>query len=242
MEKRISLITVYNNEKLVREMTDSAAVQQGVSVEYILLDNRGRKFESAAAALNEGIEKSTGEVLVFLHQDIEFLSEGVLEDIYDYAVKNKRVIFGSAGVERRTDSKTGGGLLSSMFAGPDKTKYNTLSQPQKAFTLDECLIACHRSCVNELRFDERVCDGWHLYGADLCLQAQALYRLEVYAVPIDCWHKSNGNADESYFECQERLGKKYRKYYKIVNTTNGYVYTNTLKRFIQKVYRKIRYR
>lgn len=83
MDKRISLITVYNNEKLVREMTDSAAVQQGVSVEYILLDNRGRKFESAAAALNEGIEKSTGEVLVFLHQDIEFLSEGVLEDIYD---------------------------------------------------------------------------------------------------------------------------------------------------------------
>jgi hypothetical protein len=63
----------------------------------------------------------------------------------------------------------------------------------------------------------------------------------VVALPINVWHKSNGNADKAYFKTQNKLGAKYRKYFKIINTTNGYVYTNIFKRILQNLYRKIKY-
>jgi hypothetical protein len=66
--------------------------------------------------------------------------------------------------------------------------------------------------------------------------------MEVFAIPLNVWHKSNGNADKSYYDCQNRLGKKYRKYFDVVNTTNGWVYTSSLKRFAQNLYRKLRYK
>lgn len=182
--KKISLIAVYNKPKVLKEMTDSAKRQKNVELELITLDNTHNRFSSAAEALNYGTSKATGEVFVYLHQDIEFLSDNVLEYIYDYAVENKTTVFGSAGVgdmNKGEDLK----ILTTMH------KYTkTIDRPTKAFVLDECLIACHKSCMQKLKFDEKLCDGWHLYGADLCLQAINFAGMSVYAVPMNVWHKS----------------------------------------------------
>ena len=56
-----------------------------------------------------------------------------------------------------------------------------------------------------LSFDEVICDGWHLYGADLCLQANLVSGMSVMVVPMNIWHKSNGNADKSYFITQNKI-------------------------------------
>lgn len=210
---RISLITVYNNENLLNEMIESAKIQQNVDIEYILIDNRKHQYSSAARALNYGADKATGDVLVFLHQDIEFESKDALQQIYDFAICNKTIVFGAGGVKPRS-RKEKIKILSAMWEGVDrngvewKSKYNTLTKPEKCFTLDECLIACHRNCMKYLRFDEDVCDGWHLYGADLCLQAGLLDNLEVMVVPMDyVWHKSKGKVDKSYLNTQIKLAK-----------------------------------
>lgn len=239
--KKISLISVYNNELLLKQMKHSAEMQKEVFVDYVLIDNRLNKFSSAAAALNYGITQVKSEVVVFLHQDIEFLDEMVLESIYDFAVSHQNTIFGAAGVTSKNNKDYTQTLLSSMFSGPNRSKNNGLDSPQECFTLDECLIACHRSIMNKLAFDEIICDGWHLYGADLCLQAQITDGLNVMAVPMNVWHKSNGNADTSYFITQNRLAKKYRGRFRIINTTNGYQYTGSFKRFFINLYRKIVY-
>lgn len=76
---KISLITVFNNQSMVDEMINSAKRQNDAVTEFIMIDNRNNKFNSAAAALNYGVEKASGDVLVFLHQDIEFLSDDVLK-------------------------------------------------------------------------------------------------------------------------------------------------------------------
>ncbi len=238
--KKISLISVYNKPNLVEEMKNSALTQKNVEIDFVLIDNSNKQFSSASKALNYGADKAEGNVLVFLHQDIEFLSDEALEYVYDFAVQNPDAVFGVAGVPMRQSSEKM--MFANFYAGPDKSKYETITTPEKAFTLDECLIACHKNCFKKLRFDEKNCDGWHLYGADLCLQAQAFKNLPVYAIPLNVWHKSNGNADKSYYDCQNRLGKKYRKHFKLINTTNGWVYTGAFKRFLQNAYRKMRYK
>ncbi len=240
--KKISLISVWINEDLIEEMKKSAMMQKNVEVEFVCIDNRNKRYPSAASALNFGVTKATGDVLVFLHQDIEFLSEDVLEYIYDFAIENPSSVFGAAGVYNKNNPDAKNDCLTSIYAGPNKSIIGNMTKPTTAFTLDECLIACHKKCFEKLKYDEKICDGWHLYGADLCLQAQAFYNMSVYAVPLNLWHKSNGNADKSYLKCQNRLGKKYKKYYKVVNTTNGYVYTNGLKRALQNIYRNVKYR
>ena len=237
----ISLITVYNNRDLLNQMVASSENQKGVRVDYVLIDNTSGCFSSAAKALNYGVSQAKGEVLVFLHQDIEFLKNTALEDIFAFAVKHPNTVFGAAGVKSKiTDT---GEFFSSMYAGESKKQYKCCYSPTECYTLDECLIACHKSCMSKLSFDEVTCDGWHLYGADLCLQAGLLPDYNIMVIPMDyVWHKSNGNADKSYMITQNRLAKKYRNQYKIINTTNGFQYTNTLRRKIVNIYRKLRYR
>lgn len=239
MKKSISLISVYNNEALVNQMMESAKTQENVVIDYVLIDNTKCKYSSASKALNYGFSKSKGNVVVFLHQDIEFLDSAVLEEIYDYAIENPKTIFGAAGVEDRNICKDVK-ILSSM-ADSKWGRYDTLSVPTKVLTLDECLIACNRSCMVDIRFDEIVCDGWHLYGADLCLQAQAYAGLNVEAVPMNVWHKSSGNADKNYYVTQKKVARKYKKHYKMINTTNGWAYTNWFMNFILSLYRRLRY-
>lgn len=238
---KISLITVFNNQSMVDEMINSAKRQNDADTEFIMIDNRNNKFNSAAAALNYGVEKASGDVLVFLHQDIEFISDDVLKKIYNFAMNNKNVIFGAAGVLSKAEEKSGA-ILANFYHGSDKSKYDTIDKPTKCFTLDECLIACCKDIMAKVRFDERVCDGWHLYGADLCLSANLEKDLSVMVVPMNIWHKSNGNADKSYMITQDRLAKKYKGKYSVINTTNGYAYTNGVKRALLNLYRKIKYR
>ncbi len=238
--KRISLITVYNDKRKLETMINTSKQQLNVDIDYVLIDNSQRNFSSASSALNTGILKSKTDVLVFLHQDIEFLEANVLEKIYDFALKNKNIIFGAAGVQDKNNNKNPK-LLSAMAEGENYKRYDTLKKPEKVFTLDECLIACHRNCISRVRFDEQVCDGWHLYGADLCLQAVVDDELDVMALPMNICHKSHGNADDSYFITQKKVGRKYKKYFKFINTTNGYVYTNLIMQIFQSIYRKIKY-
>ena len=238
--KNISLISVYNSKEKLQEMIDSANIQTGVNIDYVSIDNSTNRFSSASQALNYGVKKAVGEVIVFLHQDIVFLDENQLLNIYEFAMNNKSVIFGSAGVKSKEEDPSGT-ILSGMYGGPDKSKMETIDKPTDCLTLDECLIACHRDCLDKVSFDEVVCDGWHLYGADLCLQANLVNGMSVMVIPMNIWHKSNGNADKSYFATQNKLGKKYKNKYKIINTTNGFVYTNAIRRCLLSVYRKIRY-
>ena len=244
--KRISLITVYNNQQLLNEMIASAKKQRNVDIEYVMIDNMTNKFSSAASALNYGTDRATGDVFVFLHQDIEFEAENALERIYDFAIENKNVIFGAGGVTKRA-RKEKTHIYSAMWEGVDrdgiewKSQYVTLKEPLRCFTLDECLIACHSSCMKYIRFDEETCDGWHLYATDICLQAGLNDKLDVMVIPMDyVWHKSRGNVDEAYFNTQNKLAKKYRGKYKYIYTPNGFQYTNSIKRYFLNLYRNIR--
>ena len=241
--KRISLITVYNNQELLDSMIASSKSQTNVVIDYVMIDNRNHRYSSAAAALNYGVTQAVGDVLVFLHQDVEFLSESLLERIYDFALANKNVIFGAAGVKRKYKQSNHNDMISSMYHGLDKDKYNSIDKPTDVFSLDECLFAFHRECSHDISFDEKVCDGWHLYAVDLCLQAQLIPRLSVMVIPMDdVWHKSNGNADKSYYDTQNRLAKKYKGDYKIINSTNGFQYTNAFMRCLLNLYIRIRYK
>lgn len=50
--------------------------------------------------------------------------------------------------------------------------------------------------------------GFHLYGADLCMQAQLAGR-GAWVVDFHLRHLSGGRADQRFYDVQERLQEKY---------------------------------
>lgn len=92
----------------------------------------------------------------------------------------------------------------------------------------------HKQVLEKICFDTVLCDGWHLYGVDLCLQAHA-QGMQVLVFSMYLWHRSEGNMDPSYFSCLEKLAQKYKNSYKVINTccasvvTRGKIHARLLK-------------
>lgn len=170
MNGLISVISVYNNDELLNEMIVSLNKQKDVEVERIFIDNKNGKFSSAAKALNYGVDHSTGDVLVFLHQDIEFLDSYVLKNIYDFVIKNKEKIVGAAGVKSKETDRTSE-IFSAMCEGEEKSRYTTLDVSTRAFILDECLIACYRDCFKKYDLTKNYAT------VGICTERICVYRL-----------------------------------------------------------------
>ena len=214
---KLSIVTCVSNfaeyEANVVRSLDNSILK---NFELIPIDNVGNKY-SAAQALNLGVDKAKSNIIVTCHQDVIFDSDftiRLMEKINHYPD------FGTLGVAGITaDEKTAGGV---RFL----SDYKFAIYPEaEAVTNDElCLIFRKDS---GMKFDEELFDGFHFYGADLCLQAIAR-GLKNYAVDCGLIHLSidgAGNVDElkkNYFPLLIKLREKWKHVFPSVRTTSGF--------------------
>lgn len=59
-----------------------------------------------------------------------------------------------------------------MIVGAFGAKKKTYSEDYLCDTVDECCFGMERETFNSLRFNEDICDGWHLYAVEMCLRAK----------------------------------------------------------------------
>jgi hypothetical protein len=149
-----------------------------------------RNAPSAAAGLSMGLERARNDLVVCVHQDV-FLPAG-----WDRLMLNQLRMaerqFGPIGVA----GVYGVGPVADGPYGPAARRIGwvedrgrVLSEgpglPAPVSTLDELLLIVPRD--TPLRFDPEL--GFHLYGADLCLQARE-HGLAVVALGAPCRHNS----------------------------------------------------
>lgn len=53
-----------------------------------------------------------------------------------------------------------------------KQKGEIYEAPYLCETVDECCFGMTCECFNRLRFNEEVCNGWHLYAVEMCLRGK----------------------------------------------------------------------
>ncbi|MGZ7136522.1 MAG: glycosyltransferase, partial [Methanobacterium sp.] len=115
------------------------------------------------------------------------------------------------------------GIISNISDGippkyPGKMKIN---EPVKVQTLDECLFIVPTDIFKMVKFDEELCDDWHLYAVDICLEILKL-GFYVYVMPLYLYHRSAGfSISPKYFQTMLKMIKKYKNDYKWINTTTG---------------------
>lgn len=215
----ISVICIYNNKEILDNYLLKSLKTQTVDYELILIDNTENKFKSAAEALNNGAKDAKCKYIMFVHQDIDLLDDNWLknaEDMLD-SIPN----LGIAGIAGKLNVKKG--IISNMKDGiPPKyagtTKIKNITRVQ---TLDECLFIIPESIFKMLKFDEELCDDWHLYAVNYCLEIMK-HGFYVYVLPLSLYHRSSGfSISEKYYQTIKKMINKYKHDYKWIYTTVG---------------------
>ncbi len=234
----ISIVCVYDNDEVVKNVLLRSLKRQRAEYELILLDNTTNRYLSASQALNCGGAMAKGDYIMVAHQDMWLESDSWLEE----AEKAMAAIpdLGIAGVAGQAEhGKT----------WPDRCRYSIecfgeieergpVDKPEEVQTLDECLLIVPRSVFGELQFDEREFDGWHCYGADYCLSVRQL-GLKAYVIPGSCCHSTPRQFPGYRGRCaptlsasskknmrglpkyQRRLYLKHRRDCKLIHTWTG---------------------
>jgi GT2 family glycosyltransferase len=220
-----TIITVYNKEQVVKKHLLSSLKKQSAEYELILLDNSQNKYLSAAEALNSGFNqaKKQNKYLMFVHQDVEFptidwlsKTENYLDNISDLGIA------GVAGMVDygETNEQRGRGLVKEGEKLIPWHWSKQIEKPEKVQTIDECVIIIPRSVFEQQKFDEEVCDHWHLYAVDYCLSVKKI-SLSAYVIPQIVYHYSGGIADKNYYRCLKKVLKKHKTQYPRIYTTCG---------------------
>lgn len=175
--------------------------------------------KSLAEGYNRGLAKSTGDIVIFSHDDILFADRNfaakIAERMRDYD------ILGFAGTSKLITATWFGAGQPHIHGAICHAKRN---RPDLALNiygvgtwpivdgiqaLDGCCIIAKRQVAEAIGFDANTFDGFHLYDLDFSYSAyRAGYRLGV-CCDIPFLHESSGNFAYQHLHYAERFVMKY---------------------------------
>ncbi|MBQ9527405.1 MAG: hypothetical protein IJR68_07320, partial [Fretibacterium sp.] len=203
-------------------------------------NNEGnRRYTSCAAAYNSVIHDVDTKYVIYSHQDIRLKEKDTLEKFVRYLDRlNQDDLLGVAGI--RFDDEDG--IYSNIVQIYSKT--GKLHLAGAAYvegmipcdTLDECFFGGYTEHFLKHPFDEKLCDSWHLYAVERCLNTKVEGRKEgkenaVYVCDVLLFHLSSGNVNSAFVKGFCKICKHYASDFPVIKTTCAGSKTGTLQRF-----------
>jgi len=230
-----SIICVYNNKDILERHLLKSLKKQTTEFELVTIDNTNQQFKSIAKAFNQSGSKINNKYIMFVHQDVELLSNKWLEEAEKHLNLIKDLgIAGVAGMSEtgKTNRERGRNIIE---YGPDHRLWewgNKINAPELVQTLDECLVIIPKTVFQNLKFDEEVCEGWHLYAVDYCLNVKKM-NLGTYVIPMYIYRRSSCLLSSQYYQTIEKIITKHKDHVKWIYTTCGEwnTFTDVVKQF-----------
>lgn len=227
---QVSIICVYNNSKQFQDQLQKTISEQDLDCEIIGIDNSNNCFTSAAAALNYGAKSAKGDILVFCHQDIVFKTENELSK-FVRCIENLPVgsIVGGAASVELSKKNIGNYTSGEQYVPELANKYDKIVTVS---AVDEAIFGMKLQTYNTHNFNEKMCDGWHLYAVEQCLYHRKQGN-DIVLCPIEFHHFSGGKINLQYMKNILRIADHYKKNFKYIWTTcykirSNYLYTRSL--------------
>jgi hypothetical protein len=206
-ERTLTFVSCVSDDALLNSnLLASPCLAAGSRHEVILV----RNARSAAAGLNLGIERAVGDLIVCLHQDV-FLPDAWDDRLIQQFAMAEREFgnIGIAGVYGVGPPISHNGVLAAQRIGRVCDRGRSLDEgvslPARAATMDELLLVVPKG--TPLKVDPEL--GFHLYGADLCLQA-AERGLAVVVIDAYCHHNSRSiGLPREFFASAEAFARKW---------------------------------
>jgi hypothetical protein len=207
-----------SRETLRTNLLASPCLRPGTAHQVIAVEG----CPSAADGLNAAIHHAKHELLVCVHQDV-YLPEGWDRCLAQHVREAERR-FGPIGVAGVYGVGEAGEVTGEKGQAPrcaaepvrscqrigwvvdrGRVLRDGPELPARVATLDELLLVLRRD--SPLRFDPAL--GFHLYGADICLQA-AERRLAVVALGALCHHNSRSvGLPAAFYQSAEVFARKW---------------------------------
>jgi hypothetical protein len=161
----VTIVCVYNDPAvlercLARSVT--AGLTSAPETEFLPVDNRGNRFTTAGAALNDGARRARHDVVVFVHQDVVLHSLDDLEAAAGVLMANPDVgILGAIGMDSRD-----------RLVGRIRDRVVEIGEsapsPRDIDSVDEVLFMIRREQVLAEPISEDPLLAWHAYGVEYC--------------------------------------------------------------------------
>jgi hypothetical protein len=172
--------------------------------EYLFIDNTGSKQTSAYAGLNALLNAARAEKVILCHQDVRLERDGL-------AQLNKRLSELEAIDPHWALAGNAGGVapgrLALRISDPHGQDQYIGELPARVMSLDENFIVVRRE--TRVSFS-RDLDGFHLYGADICLNADIL-GWHAYVIDFHLRHLSGGNKNASFDAAEKAFRSKWQR-------------------------------
>ncbi|MFK7855887.1 MAG: hypothetical protein AB8B79_17320 [Granulosicoccus sp.] len=172
--------------------------------EFLYVDNTNANSLDCYEGLNRLINQSQGKYIVLCHQDIRMLRDDkatLLARLNELEQHDSAwAVVGNAGKTHSGDYK----IRISDRHGKDQ---NRGPFPAQVISLDENFMILKRSALLGFSAD---LTGYHLYGTDICIQANVRGR-QAYVIDFHLEHLGAGSVREDFFYCADALESKYKK-------------------------------
>jgi hypothetical protein len=218
-QEMISIIICSTQPSIPEKMRKNIEEKIGVPFEIIGIDNSNNTY-SIFSAYNEGIERSSYELVCFIHEDILFHTTDWGLRLQSHLKDPKTGIVGVCGCT--TLSKIPGPwslynpykyILQSSPAQrkPELQKSGFVEQNERkeVLAIDGVFMCARKELFEKICFDSKNFSGYHSYDIDICLQA-FLAGYKNYAVnDILIEHFSRGHHSRSWIENSMKLTDKW---------------------------------
>lgn len=211
----ITIVCCCNNLQQFKEFENSLK-SQTEEYKLVLIDNTNSRFKSCSEAFNSVLGQIETKYVIFSHQDIILDSRDMLKNFVKYLDKiGEYDILGVAGASNKKAH-----VMTNIRCTQTNTiaGQNRVNGIEECDTLDECFFAGSLKNFVENPFDEKVCNNWHLYAVDRCLNAIS-NGYKVYVCDVPLIHNSKGKINHEYNVGFFRLSKKYDKTISYISTT-----------------------
>ncbi len=186
----------------------------GVPHEYIVLDNSENQH-SLAQAYNLGVQRAQYNHLVFVHEDVTFLTPNWGSVLVKLLDQPEVGAIGLAGTTCLTEGNwcslgqpyTKGWVIHDDDLGSFLSKFSETKDAQQVVALDGLFLACRKEIAREIPFDEQTFDGFHLYDLDWSLRVAQKHTAWV-TTNILVLH-TGGSYDEAWQNYKKKFEQKH---------------------------------
>lgn len=219
MHPNISIIVCSRSSSICNELSASIQETIGCSYELIHIDNSCNNY-SIFQAYEQGVLRSNGDVLCFIHEDILFRSQDWGAKIVQSLQNTEIGLVGVLGGKYIDECSTSW-MSSSFYAGQIEqmdlngisTYYNHNSNEKttEVTCVDGVLLACRAEMFQSktIAWDTTTYKGFHFYDMDISMQVLAA-GLKILTIPeVLICHKSSGVYNKSFYDACMQFHSKW---------------------------------
>ena len=231
----ISFVTCVNNIAQYRSYVVGSLFKNKTDKKYEIIPimNFGNPY-SAAQALNLGIIKARGEIVVLCHQDVLFYENWIdmlFERIVEVENRTKKWgVLGTAGITVREDTV---GVVHNI-KGSLQWQASKRLKVCSVQTVDEHCMIIRKS--SGLRFDSEIFNGFHFYGPDICLNALNKGFMN-FGILCPLVHGSRSSSlisgKKEFMRLLNALAKKWRSKFPHIRTPTSVIRKRSVQTFVR---------